>query len=185
MFDHVSGKNDKGRVTKHQIFLFFFQFQTAGKYTHTQHPTHPHPHAKTKQFTAQVRLKQEDCQTCQGFPRSAGRRAGPDGAGGGSAPGRSRPTSERWGPSLPRRTSSERLELARVDKYRHLMFTATQKQSSECGGKYNIKTTCFTSPRHTHKKRGKFLPRHHQSFGRRGCCVSIADTHNILVCCVV
>lgn len=40
---------------------------------------------------------------------------------------------------------------------------------------------------HTHskKKRGKFLPHHHQSFGRRGCCVSIADAHNILVCCVV
>lgn len=50
-------------------------------------------------------------KTCQGFPRSAGIRAGPDGAGGGSAPGRSRPTSERWGLSLPRRTSNERLEL--------------------------------------------------------------------------
>lgn len=50
--------------------------------------------------------------TCRGFPRSAGRRAGPDGAGGGSAPGQSRPTSERWGPSLPRRTSSEKLGLA-------------------------------------------------------------------------
>lgn len=50
-------------------------------------------------------------QTCQEFPKSAGRRAGPDGAGGGSAPGRSHPTSARWGLSLPRRTSNERLEL--------------------------------------------------------------------------
>lgn len=67
-----------------------------------------------------MKMKQDGGHTCRGFPRSAGRRAGPDGAGGGSAPGRSRPTSERWGPSLPRRTSSEKLELARVDKYARL-----------------------------------------------------------------
>lgn len=33
--------------------------------------------------------------TCPGSPKSAGRRAGPDGAGGGLAPGPSRPTSVR------------------------------------------------------------------------------------------
>lgn len=64
-------------------------------------------------------------ETCQGFPRSAGKRAGPDGAGGGSAPGRSRPTSERWGLSLPRRTSDERLELE-GQEWRHPTFKPIQ-----------------------------------------------------------
>lgn len=49
--------------------------------------------------------------TCPVFPRSGGRRAGPDVVCGGSAPAQSRPTSARSGPSVPRRTSGERLGL--------------------------------------------------------------------------
>lgn len=52
-----------------------------------------------------------ELNTCRGSPKSAGRQAGPDGVGGDSAPGRSRPTSAHWGRSLPRRISNEKLEL--------------------------------------------------------------------------
>lgn len=75
-----------------------------------------------------MKMKRDDSHTCRGFPRSAGRRAGPDGAGGGSAPGLSHPTSGRWGPSLPRRTSSERLELPRVDKSASLRVWKKKKK---------------------------------------------------------
>lgn len=46
---------------------------------------------------------------CPEFPRSAGTPAGPGDACGDSAPARSRPTSARWGPSLPRHISGGRL----------------------------------------------------------------------------
>lgn len=49
--------------------------------------------------------------TCPVSPRSEGRRVGPNGACGGSAPALSRPTSARWDPSVPHRTSGGRLGL--------------------------------------------------------------------------
>lgn len=49
--------------------------------------------------------------TCQGFPKSAERRAGPGGACGGSALTPSHPTSAHWGLFWPRRILNETLEL--------------------------------------------------------------------------